>query len=110
MKTVNAIQMIKNFDQVTFNNFIYELDDDGLLIECKFTKNNKSYFATISPNFNEVNELSNLLLQQQGIDLNSLLSENLLKRGNPFAEWNCTNYNIALNFTHSIAPNQSFAA
>lgn len=110
MKTANAITTLKNFDQVRFNSFIYEMDDDGLLIECIFTKNNKSYYATLSPNFNEVNEISNLLFQQTGTDLNLLLSENLLKNDLPFAEWNCSTENLTLLFSNQANVDHPIAA
>ena len=110
MKTANSISTLKNFDQVKFNTFIYEMDDDGLLIECLFTKNNKSYYATISPNFNEVNEISNLLFQQSGIDLNLLLSQNLLEKNTMFSEWNCSTNNLSLSFSRSTKTDQVIAA
>lgn len=110
MKTANSISTLKNFDQIKFNTFIYEMDDDGLLVECKFTKNNKSYYATITPDFNEINEISNLLYQQTGIDLNLLLSENLLQKNLPFSEWNCSTNNLTLSFSRPATVDHSFAA
>jgi len=77
-----------DYGQVSINYIVYEKNDDGLLLDCLISKDNKTYHSTICIDFCELNRLIGVIYAQHNIDIYGLISEHIVSSDNAICEVN----------------------
>ncbi len=88
MNTTKFLNPITPEDSVSLNYIVYEKSDDGLLVDCEITRNEKRFHSTVCIDFHELNRLIGVISAQHEIDIYDLISEHIISSDNAICEVN----------------------